>query len=172
MLSVVIGFFVGPMSREIEAKGFLGPNESLASQNFKLGFTGKENFFSVFAVFFPATTGILAGVNISGDLRDAQKAIPKGTFLAIGVTGVVYVILAVMAGSCTVRDVTGSVNDTLTCSMMESDNMSTCRSHDIIPTLSHHMYKRVQCLHCITVLSTVRARNIPMLSLRKKGFLT
>ena len=119
MLSVVIGFFVGPMSRGIEAKGFLGPSGSLASQNFKPGFTGKENFFSVFAVFFPAATGILAGVNISGDLRDAQKAIPKGTFLAIGVTGVVYVILAVMAGSCTVRDATGIVNGTLTCSMME-----------------------------------------------------
>lgn len=38
-------------------------------ENFGPKFTEGENFFSVFAIFFPAATGILAGANISGDLK-------------------------------------------------------------------------------------------------------
>lgn len=64
--------------------------------------------------FFPAATGILAGANISGDLADPQSAIPKGTLLAILITTVVYIGIAVSVGSCVVRDATGNVNDTIT----------------------------------------------------------
>eukprot|EP00943_MAST-04B_sp_MAST-4B-sp1_P005173 g5173.t1 len=57
------------------------------------------NFFSVFAIFFPAVTGIMAGANISGLLRDPAENIVTGTFSAIGLSTVVYALMAFFCGA-------------------------------------------------------------------------
>jgi amino acid transporter len=57
-------------------------------------------FWPVFAIFFPAVTGFTQGVNMSGDLEDPARSLPLGTFLAVGISTVVYVgAMVLMAGA-------------------------------------------------------------------------
>ncbi|XP_030625661.1 solute carrier family 12 member 2 isoform X2 [Chanos chanos] len=108
-----IGSFIPVQSKEVY--GFFGYDVGIMMENMGPDFRG-ETFFSVFSIFFPAATGILAGANISGDLADPQMAIPRGTLLAILITGIVYMGVAVSTGACIVRDATLAVtNATVNC---------------------------------------------------------
>ncbi|XP_039591784.1 solute carrier family 12 member 5 isoform X2 [Polypterus senegalus] len=58
-------------------------------------------FFTLLVgIYFPSVTGIMAGSNRSGDLRDAQKSIPIGTILAISTTSFVYMSSIILFGAC------------------------------------------------------------------------
>ncbi|KAG7491024.1 solute carrier family 12 member 2-like [Solea senegalensis] len=115
LLGAIANYFIGSFmpTESKEPKGFFGYHTAIFIENLGPDFREEETFFSVFAIFFPAATGILAGANISGDLTDPQSAIPKGTLLAILITGLTYVAVAISAGSCIVRDATGDHNDTV-----------------------------------------------------------
>ena len=67
------------------------------SQFIFIGDFADAGFWKVFAIFFPAVTGIMAGANMSGDLKDPKKAIPLGTISSIVVTMCVYIGIAYLA---------------------------------------------------------------------------
>ncbi len=96
----LISFFAGLWAPSLEAPTrpasvtWLNPNGA--------------GFGAVFAVFFPAVTGIMAGVGMSGDLRDPRRDLPKGTMASIFVGLAVYLAipigLAVMASPLALMD--------------------------------------------------------------------
>lgn len=60
------------------------------------GIEGGEGFWVVFAVFFPAVTGLMAGVSLSGDLENPTRSIVRGTLAAVLVGLVAYLIVPVV----------------------------------------------------------------------------
>ncbi len=77
--------------------------ESLA-ENLTSGYQDGESFWTMFALFFPAVTGIMAGANMSGDLKDPARSIPRGTIAAVFVTGLIYVSQVILMGGSRGRD--------------------------------------------------------------------
>lgn len=101
LLSVAIAAVQGPMDQPIVWWGdFRGSPEN--------GFSG-TTFWLVFAVFFPASTGIMAGANMSGDLQNPRRSIPLGMLSAIGVSLIVYLLLAYwLMRSASIDELTGN----------------------------------------------------------------
>ncbi len=54
-----------------------------------------DNFFFVFAICFPAFTGMTAGVGLSGDLKDPKTSIPRGTLYATVFGMIIYFFISV-----------------------------------------------------------------------------
>lgn len=58
----------------------------------------EQSFFTVFGVFFANFLGVLAGVNMSGDLKDPHKSIPLGELSAVGVSSTICFIFIMILG--------------------------------------------------------------------------
>lgn len=75
---------------------FIGkPEAEVGSLNVLAKLKDPHDFFIVFAIIFPAFTGMTAGVGLSGDLKNPRKSIPLGT-LSATITGLVVYILVVI----------------------------------------------------------------------------
>jgi amino acid transporter len=76
---------------------FLGSTEYAESNTFSFTSAAageRGQFFIVFAIIFPAFTGMTAGVGLSGDLKKPGRSIPLGTILAT-ITGMVVYFFVV-----------------------------------------------------------------------------
>ncbi|MEM6362107.1 MAG: amino acid permease [Bacteroidota bacterium] len=79
----LIFFFVGTSEHQAQ----------LTSLDWTIRVSDPDNFFMVFAIVFPAFTGMTAGVGLSGDLKDPKKSIPFGTVAATVCGMIIYIFI-------------------------------------------------------------------------------
>jgi len=64
-----------------------------------------QGFWVLFAIFFPAVTGFTQGVSMSGELEDPGKSLPLGTFMAVGISILVYFSAALLFAGTLPQDI-------------------------------------------------------------------
>ncbi|XP_068565667.1 solute carrier family 12 member 7 isoform X1 [Cebidichthys violaceus] len=93
----------GPLGKLVDDQKLASVGGGASAQDKYMPYVVNDitTFFTLLVgIYFPSVTGIMAGSNRSGDLRDAQKSIPIGTILAIATTSFIYVTCVVLFGAC------------------------------------------------------------------------
>ena len=76
---------------------FLGHNPEIHNDEFNLmnaQFRNMDKFYYIFAIIFPAFTGMTAGVGLSGDLKNPSRSIPVGTVSATVLGMIIYFFIS------------------------------------------------------------------------------
>ncbi len=79
-------------------------DSSVLASNMAADYSAGNSFWRMFAIYFPAATGIMAGVNMSGNLKNPTRSIPIGTLLAVFCGFVVYALQIVLVGGAISRE--------------------------------------------------------------------
>ncbi|XP_040606820.1 solute carrier family 12 member 8 isoform X2 [Mesocricetus auratus] len=99
-----LDFVVGSFTHLDPEHGFVGYSPELLESNTLPEYSPGESFFTVFGVFFPAATGVMAGFNMGGDLREPATSIPLGSLAAVGISWFLYIIFAFLLGAICTRE--------------------------------------------------------------------
>ncbi|XP_063788845.1 solute carrier family 12 member 8 [Pseudophryne corroboree] len=97
-------FVIGSFTHLDPEHGFVGYSDELMRNNTYPDYTPGESFFTVFGVFFPAATGVMAGFNMSGDLQRPSVNIPVGSLAAIAISWFLYVVFVILLGAICARE--------------------------------------------------------------------
>ncbi|XP_059708639.1 solute carrier family 12 member 8 isoform X3 [Haemorhous mexicanus] len=98
-----LDFVIGSFTHLDPEHGFVGYSQELMFNNTLPDYSQGESFFTVFGVFFPAATGVMAGFNMSGDLQKPSSNIPLGSLAAIGTSWFLYIVFVFLLGAICTR---------------------------------------------------------------------
>lgn len=102
LLLAGVDFAVGSFTHIVPEEGFIGWSFENLKNNTFTSYEDGYGWFEIFGVFFPTVTGVLAGINMSGDLRHPSKDIPNGTLAALGTGTILYLGFSLfLAATCT-----------------------------------------------------------------------
>ncbi|MDD3001245.1 MAG: amino acid permease [Candidatus Riflebacteria bacterium] len=79
----------------------LGSAQSFSVSRFVENFApakGGVDFWTLFAIYFPSVTGFIAGINMSGDLKNPGESMTKGTLYSLLVASLVYFAQIIVFG--------------------------------------------------------------------------